>query len=95
MRQCKGANRSGAPVQKCKGGLWISWPVDKLTRGQGRQRADSKGNRRPDDLLGCLEVGRALRARRLDGSENRPYPLPERMRCHRTPTRCIPCQRVN
>ena len=41
------------------------------------------------------KVGRALRARCSDGSENRPYPLPERMRCHRTPTRCIPCQRVN
>jgi len=37
---------------------------------------NSKGNRRPDDWLGCLEAGRALRARRTDGSENRPYPMP-------------------
>ena len=30
-----------------------SWPVDKLTSGQGRQRPNSKGNRRPDDWLGA------------------------------------------
>ena len=41
------------------------------------------------------KVGRALRARCSDGSENRLYRLPEQMRCHRIPTRCIPCQRVN
>jgi hypothetical protein len=49
--RCKGANRSGAPVQKCKGGGGIfgwrvadgptlvdqltGWPVDKSAEGRG------------------------------------------------------------
>jgi len=41
--------------------------------------------RGPDGMLGCLEVGRALRARRTDGSENRPY-----LRCNTVVTRSRP-----
>ena len=40
-----------------------SWPEEALINLK----------RKPDDWLGCLEVGRALRARRADGSESRPY----------------------
>ena len=42
-----------------------SWPEEALINLK----------RKPDDWLGCLEVGRALRAGRADGSENRPYPM--------------------
>ena len=41
-KPCKGANRSGAPVQKCKSerGEAARGHVDKVTRGQALARGD-------------------------------------------------------
>jgi hypothetical protein len=58
--QCKGANRSGAPVQKCKGergGTARGHGANKERPGGPearwtRERQGSKGNRRPDSWRG-------------------------------------------